>query len=121
MWLLSGHITSFRQKAECPGDLGITWVILHGASDYGVVGWVGGDGLSAPPVFSIINLKQRDCFVETKNLRFFSTDCICGGRTWKEVTERWRKLRDEKLHNLYFSPYIILVIKETGMCEICSF
>ena len=71
-------------------------------------GW--GDGLSTPPVFSIINLKQSDCAVETKKSTFFSpTDCICDGRTWKEVTEGWRKLHDEKLHNLYFSPNVILV------------
>jgi hypothetical protein len=60
----------------------------------------GGRRVDTPPVFSIINLKQSDCFVETKNLRFLSMDCICGGRTWMEVIEGWRELRDEKLHNL---------------------
>jgi hypothetical protein len=86
------------------------------------VGCGGGDGLSTPPVLSIVNLQQSDCSVKTKKkLRFFPTDFICGGRTWKEVMEGWRKLHDEKLNNLKFSPNIILVIKEKGMRELCFF
>jgi hypothetical protein len=32
-----------------------------------------------------------------------------------EVTGGWRKLRNEKLHNLYFSPSIIRMIKSRRM------
>jgi hypothetical protein len=37
-----------------------------------------------------------------------------------EVTEDWRKLRNEKLHNLYSSPNIIRMIKEDEMGRACS-
>jgi hypothetical protein len=32
-----------------------------------------------------------------------------------EVTEGWRKLHNEELHNLYASPNIIRIIKSTRM------
>jgi hypothetical protein len=32
-----------------------------------------------------------------------------------EVTGGWRKLHNEKLHNLYFSPSIIRIIKSRRM------
>jgi len=35
---------------------------------------------------------------------------ICGPKT-KEVTGEWKRLHNEKLSDLYFSPNIILVIK----------
>jgi hypothetical protein len=33
------------------------------------------------------------------------------GPTRDEVTEEWRRLHTDELHNLYFSPNIIRVIK----------
>jgi hypothetical protein len=33
------------------------------------------------------------------------------GRKKNEITEDWRKLHNEELHNLYFSPDIIRMIK----------
>jgi hypothetical protein len=35
--------------------------------------------------------------------------------TWQEVARGWRRLRNEELHNLYVSPYIIKVIKSRMM------
>jgi hypothetical protein len=35
----------------------------------------------------------------------------------KEVTEDWRKLHNEELHNLYSSPSIIRMIKSRSMKE----
>jgi hypothetical protein len=32
-----------------------------------------------------------------------------------EVTECWRKLHNEELHNLYFSPNIIIMVKSKRM------
>jgi hypothetical protein len=32
-----------------------------------------------------------------------------------EVTEEWRKLRNEELHELYFSPSIIRILKASRM------
>jgi len=37
------------------------------------------------------------------------------GRKRKEVVGGWRRLHNEKLHNLYTSPTIINVIKSTRM------
>jgi hypothetical protein len=37
------------------------------------------------------------------------------GANRKDVTGEWRKLCNEELHNLYFSPYIIRVIKSRRM------
>jgi len=39
---------------------------------------------------------------------------ICGLKT-EEVTQAWRRLHNEQLHNLYTSPSIIRVIKSTKM------
>jgi hypothetical protein len=39
---------------------------------------------------------------------------ICG-RTREEVAGGWGRLHNEKLHNLYSSPYIIRVIKSGRM------
>jgi len=33
----------------------------------------------------------------------------------EEVTGEWRKLHNEELNELYFSPYIVRVIKSRGM------
>jgi hypothetical protein len=37
------------------------------------------------------------------------------GRKRDEVTGGWRKLRNEELHNLYFSPNIIRMMKSRRM------
>jgi hypothetical protein len=37
------------------------------------------------------------------------------GPKWEEVTGSWRKLHNEELRNLCFSPNIIRVIKEDEM------
>jgi hypothetical protein len=42
------------------------------------------------------------------------------GRKREEVIEGWRKLYDEKIHNLYSSPNIIRVIKSMRMSEACD-
>jgi hypothetical protein len=33
----------------------------------------------------------------------------------EEVNGEWRRLHDEELHDLYFSPYVIRVIKSRRM------
>jgi hypothetical protein len=42
------------------------------------------------------------------------------GRQREEVTGEWRKLHNEELHNLYYSPNFIKVIKENAMGGACS-
>jgi hypothetical protein len=34
-----------------------------------------------------------------------------------EVTRGWRKLNNEELHNLYYSPDVIMAIKSRGFDE----
>jgi hypothetical protein len=37
------------------------------------------------------------------------------GQKRNEVTEGWRKLHNEEVHNLYSSPNIIIIIKSRRM------
>jgi hypothetical protein len=37
------------------------------------------------------------------------------GPKGEEVAGGWRRLHNEKLHNLYASPHIVMVIKSKGM------
>jgi hypothetical protein len=50
----------------------------------------------------------------------YLTSRISPGPKRDEVTGGWRKLHNEKLHNLYSSPSIIRMVKEDEMGRACS-
>jgi hypothetical protein len=41
------------------------------------------------------------------------------GAKMEAVTKGWRKLLNEKLHNLYYSPYFITIIKSRRLWWKC--
>jgi hypothetical protein len=53
--------------------------------------------------------------MDKRRLRVFENGVLRGifGPKRDEVTEEWRKLHNEKLHDLYSSPNIVRVIKST--------
>jgi hypothetical protein len=54
---------------------------------------------------------------EEHRLRVFGNGALkrIFGSKWNEVTGEWRKLHNEKLHDLYSSPSIIRIIKKRRM------
>jgi hypothetical protein len=48
---------------------------------------------------------------EEQRLRVFENSVVRIFEHTKEITETWRKLHSEKLHNLYFLPDVIRAIK----------
>jgi hypothetical protein len=64
---------------------------------------------SHSPLFYYPNNKHRLRVFENRLLRRIF------GPKRDEVTEDWRKLHDEKLHNLYSSPGIIRMTKSRRM------